>query len=120
MAIYWNSPEVVLYPPDGLEARGYDAVRQAWQGTFAALPGAKFESVDPHFMAAGDTVVSWGRYRVTPVGAPAALEGRFTVVAAQRDGKWVWIFDHGSFPLPPPPAPPAPAPTDAPPATPPG
>ena len=28
--------------------------------------------------------------------------GRYTDVKAQRDGKWVYIIDHASVPLPPP------------------
>jgi hypothetical protein len=32
------------------------------------------------------------------------LDGRFTDVKTQRDGKWVYILDHASAPMPGPPA----------------
>ena len=36
-------------------------------------------------------------------GKPTEMTGRYTDVKAERDGKWVYLMDHGSAPLPPPP-----------------
>jgi len=30
------------------------------------------------------------------------MEGRFSDVKAVRDGKWVYVMDHASIPVPPP------------------
>lgn len=30
------------------------------------------------------------------------MMGRYTDIKAERDGKWVYIMDHASMPLPPP------------------
>ena len=56
-----------------------------------------------------ELAVEHARYVSWPNGGGEIL-GRFTDVKGQRDGKWVYLMDHGSVPLMPPPAPPA-APT---------
>ena len=55
-----------------------------------------------HATAAGS-----GRWKLTipaAKGPASVIEGRYTDVKAQKDGKWVYIVDHASVPLPPPPA----------------
>lgn len=118
MATYENSPELVSYAPDAMEAVGYAAVKEGYAKSFAALPGAKLELVDPHYRAIGDAVIGYGRFKMlTPPGAGAQMEmtGRYTDVKAERNGKWVYLIDHASVPFtmpdaPPPPAPPPPPP----------
>ena len=106
MALYWNSPSLVLYPPDAMEVKGYAAVRDSYSNMFVAMKGATIELSDPNYQVAGDTVIGWGRWKLTmpgPLGQPTSIEGRYTDVKAQRDGKWVYIIDHASAPLPAPP-----------------
>jgi hypothetical protein len=33
------------------------------------------------------------------------MEGRYTSVAVRKNGKWMYVVDHASVPMPPPPAP---------------
>ena len=39
-----------------------------------------------------------------PDGEPLQMEGRYTDAKAERDGKWVYLVDHASVPIPPPPS----------------
>ena len=99
MATYWNSPELVVYPPDAMEQHGWAAVKESYKN----FPGAKLELIDPHYMVAGDVVIGWGKWKLTLTGAdgkPMDMFGRYTNVMAQKDGKWVYIIDHPSMPIP--------------------
>ena len=59
------------------------------------------------YEAHGDTSVAWGRWtqKMTPKsgGDPVSMEGRFTPVAKKIGGKWYYVVDHASAPLPAPP-----------------
>jgi ketosteroid isomerase-like protein len=101
-ALYWNSPEVVFYPPDAMEARGMDALRASMAAAMAMMAGGKMEMVDSHQMVAGDTVIGWGMWRFTAADG-SVMNGRYTDVRAKRDGKWVYLVDHASCPMPAPP-----------------
>lgn len=73
----------------------------------ANMPTRNLELIESNYKVAGDVVIGWGKWRLTmtpPEGGSVVIEGRYTDVKAQRDGKWVYILDHGSAPLPPPPA----------------
>ena len=56
----------------------------------------------------GDTSLGWGYWSLTVVpkggGDPIPMKGRATVVVKKVGGKWQYIVDHASVPLPPPPA----------------
>jgi ketosteroid isomerase-like protein len=103
MANYWNSPSLVFYPPDTMEIHGYDAVKQAYKGMCDNIKELKLELVDPQYMVAGDMVIGWGKWKMAlpgPDGKPAEMHGRYTEVLAKKAGKWVYIIDHPSMPLP--------------------
>jgi hypothetical protein len=55
----------------------------------------------------GKSQVGWGRFKMTPApkagGEPLVMTGRFTALAEQRNGKWVYVVDHASADPPPPP-----------------
>jgi ketosteroid isomerase-like protein len=107
-ALYWNSPEAVSLGPDTMVSRGIEGIRT---GNDAAIPalhdaGAVLQLTESHHIVVGDAVVTWGLWTMTmngPDGAPMEMQGRFTDVKAERDGKWVYLVDHASVPLPPPP-----------------
>lgn len=110
MATYWNSPDLVSYPPGELEIHGWDAVKESFAKGIDEMKGAKLEFIEPGYKVAGDVVLSWGKWRWTsPPGSEPAMEfiGRYTDVKAMRDGKMVYIMDHASAPMPPPPDSPA-------------
>jgi ketosteroid isomerase-like protein len=107
-ALYWNSPDVVSISPDGMGTKGWDATRAGAAEMVKAMPGATLEFTSMHNAAHGDVVLGWGTWKMTVPGpAPMVLEGRYSDAKAKRDGKWVYLMDHASVPLPPPPAPPA-------------
>jgi uncharacterized protein (TIGR02246 family) len=106
-ALYWNSPETVSFPPDVMVVRGFDAIRSGTVEGMAAMQaaGAKLELTETHHMVIGDAVATWGMWKLTmtgPDGAPMEMAGRFSDIKAERDGKWVYVMDHASAPLPPP------------------
>ncbi len=107
---YWNSPELVTIGLDAMGAKGWDAAKAGYAATMQAMPGAKMEFPSRNNQAFGDFVIGHGTWKVTipaEKGPPTVLEGRYSDVKAYRDGKWVYVHDHASVPLPP--APPAPA-----------
>ncbi|MBI3450127.1 MAG: nuclear transport factor 2 family protein [Acidobacteria bacterium] len=108
MATYWKSPDLVFIDLGGMGVRGWDAAKAGWQEALKGLTGAKLEITESHNTAFGETVLGWGRWKMTipaAQGAPQVMEGRFSDVKAFRDGKWVYVMDHASVPIPPPPPP---------------
>ena len=106
MECYWNSPDVIIYPPDAMESRGYEAVKSDFEKFFAENEVKGFELTNTGDMALGEYGLSWGNFSITlgtPDGKETKLEGRFTSISGMKDGKWVYILDHASAPLPPPP-----------------
>ncbi|MBM3815204.1 MAG: DUF4440 domain-containing protein [Acidimicrobiia bacterium] len=106
-ALYWNSPDVISFPPDGMQLKGVAAIQEAFTKSFGEMKGAKLEFSDSRNVAVGEVVLGSGLFKITipgPGGKPMEMAGRFSDVKAERDGKWVYIMDHGSVPLPPPPA----------------
>jgi ketosteroid isomerase-like protein len=99
-ACYWNSPDLVVYPPAELECHGWQATRDALARVFKDNPGAHLEVIDPHYRVAGHDVIGYGRWTLTPAnGKGQPLQGRFTQVMSKKDGKWVYILDHPSVPM---------------------
>ena len=72
---------------------------------FKAMPGATLEYLTKHSDVHGDVVIGSGTWKMTipTPGGHQVMEGRFSDVKAMRDGKWVFVMDHASVPLPPPP-----------------
>ena len=106
MALYWNSPDLASYPPDHMGIRGWTAVNAAMIETMKGMAGVKFEILDARNEAHGGVVLGSGRWKLTlpaAKGPATVIEGRYTDVKAQKDGKWVYLVDHASVPLPPPP-----------------
>lgn len=100
--LYWNHSDAVSFPPDVLQARGVDAIRQANAALFEGTKGARLEIIESHQVPAGDVVMGWGVFKYSAPGADgkvSEMTGRFSDVKAERDGKWVYLMDHGSFPV---------------------
>ncbi len=104
MATYWNSPDLVSINLDGMGGTGWEGPKAGWEATFAAMPGAQLAFPTSYNIAAGSVVLGWGTWTMTIPngdGSSTVLQGRYSDVKAQRDGKWVYIMDHASVPLPP-------------------
>lgn len=85
-SMYWSSPEVVVFPPDTLQCRGIDAVKDSFGRVFATMKGTKLELTETHQIPAGDVVIGWGLWQMTipvPGGKPTVIEGRYTDVKAE-------------------------------------
>ena len=110
-ACYLNSPETVLYPPDYMEQVGWPAIHE---GFAKFLPGghAKLELIEPQYRVCGDCVVARGKFKVTmpQAGGSGEMYGRFMELIVERDGKWYYLWDHPSVPMPPMGPSPTPAP----------
>lgn len=105
MAAYWNSPDLISVGPDGMGTKGWDAAKAAMAEAFKTMPGAQLENLSHRNDVHGDMVLGSGTWKLTiPIpGAPQVIEGRYTDVKMMHDGKWVYVMDHASVPLPPPP-----------------
>jgi ketosteroid isomerase-like protein len=104
--LYWNSPDLVSFPPGSMADVGYEAVTMGWKSFVESVPGAKLVLRDATNIVAGEYVVTFGYFDLTmpgPDGSSTTMNGRFTDLKAERDGKWVYVHDHASVPLPPPP-----------------
>lgn len=110
-SLYWKSPDLMVYYPDTMVLRGYDAVRTYWQEVFAVNDVRNFGFMDHHVDATPSMAVAWGEWTFTvqPKGAPSdtTLYGRYVQAWEFKDGKWVIVVDHAYSPFSPPP-PPAP------------
>ena len=105
VALY--AADATLYPPGEMVAKGRDAIRAVWGGFLSANTVTECKLFETGYKTSGDTAFGWGRFSMTfqpkAGGAPATLEGRFSDVAVKKAGKWLYILDHASAPLPPPP-----------------
>ena len=103
VALY--APDAVLYPPDATEAIGTEAIRKSWGGLMYAFTVQKLTITDAASQIQGDTAFGWGKFAMTLTpkggGDTVRMEGRFTDVSKQINGRWLYIFDHASMPLPP-------------------
>ncbi|HKA21722.1 MAG TPA: nuclear transport factor 2 family protein [Blastocatellia bacterium] len=66
---------------------------------------AKLELTTTDFRSGGSGDTGWFAAtfhieRVTPDRKQSASDGRWTVIAEKRDGRWLIVHEHTSFPLP--------------------
>jgi uncharacterized protein (TIGR02246 family) len=102
---YWNSPELVSFQPDAMELKGMDQLKEYFKSSFASSKGAIIEIPSADYRVAGDVVYTWGKWTLTlPDSAHTKILGRYTDIKSKKDGKWVYILDHASVPMPPAPA----------------
>jgi uncharacterized protein (TIGR02246 family) len=104
MAIYWNDPKVVMLPTGDMIAKGPDAIRAGYKAFFEGTNVKEFKMTKQEYRVLGDAVLGWGLFTLTTVpslGPEVTIEGRYTEIIAERDDKWVYVFDHASVPLSP-------------------
>jgi len=108
MALYWNSPDLVFYPPDTMKVTGYDGVRQLFTDFFAKNDVKNFAIKNEQYKVSGDMAFSWGEYSFTiqPTGgSEMQANGRYISLSMKHEGNWLIAVDHASMPMPPPPPP---------------
>jgi uncharacterized protein (TIGR02246 family) len=104
VALY--APDAVLYPPDAVEARGTAAIRASYAEMLGAMV-INDATIDSQYQTSGDVSIGFGKASLTMTpkagGSPTVVSVRVTAVARKIGGKWLYIVDHASAPLPPPP-----------------
>ena len=107
MALY--APDAVMFPPDAVAAQGAAEIRRSYADMLDHFTVKDIVLSDAWHETHGDVMLGWGRFVLTMVpkagGEPVQMEGRFTDVSKKVGGKWVYILDHASVPLPSPPPP---------------
>lgn len=102
VALY--APDAVLYTPDSMEARGTAAIRAAYEGLVGANKITN-ASITSTYQTSGDLSSGWGTATLTLTpkagGAPQTMTVRVTAVAKKMNGKWLYVADHASVPMPP-------------------
>lgn len=100
------APDAVMYPPDMLIAQGKDAIREDYKNLLATMTIRDATVSDAHYETHGDTAIARGQFTLTMVpkagGDPVTMKGRFTEVCKKVGGKWLYVIDHASVPMPPP------------------
>lgn len=94
------SKDAVLWLPGAPEAKGSEAIRKTYTALLSPNTVTGVTFTNTHYETAGNLSVGWGDFSLTLApkagGDSVVLSGRFTVVAKQEDGKWVYIVDHAS------------------------
>ena len=92
------------YPLDSMSGIGPESARASWGGFFTAYRVTDARLSDDQLIVLGDTAVAWGLFNITaePVegGEPVEFKGRYTDVAKNMDGSWLYVMDHASVPSP--------------------
>jgi uncharacterized protein (TIGR02246 family) len=99
--------DAVMYPPDEAKAKGREAIRASFEKLLAANTVQEAVLTYDTFRTVGNLSYASGNFRLTMApkagGDPQTFEGRFTSIAERKGGKWLYVSDHASVPLPPPP-----------------
>lgn len=92
--------DAVAWLPGAPMARGEKAIRSLYEGLLSANTVMDVGLSEVAYKTIGATSLAWGRFSLTLVpkssGKPAVMTGRFTEIAEQRDGRWLYIVDHAS------------------------
>lgn len=104
MAVY--SEDAVMWLPDAPEAKGREAIRKSYAAMLAANTVTAATFANTHYQTSGDFSVGWGDFTLAlspkSGGDPVTLSGRFSVIARNEAGTWVYVVDHASaHPAPP-------------------
>jgi uncharacterized protein (TIGR02246 family) len=101
--------DAVTYMPDEMRAKGTAEIRESFRKFLEANTVRDVTLTYDYTTTSGNLGVASGTFSMTVEpkagGAAQTFEGRFTSVAARKGGKWMYVVDHASAPMPPPPAP---------------
>jgi ketosteroid isomerase-like protein len=93
------------FTPDTMMGIGPDSARASWGGFFEQFTVASVELSEDHMVVSGDLAAAWGLFTIVAEpkagGETVVMQGRYMDIAQDRDGKWLYIADHASFPIPP-------------------
>ena len=101
------APDAVMYPPDAMEWKGREAIQKGYTDFLGGMKVLEAKLAPAGNETHGDTSIGWGRWalKIAPKagGDPVQMEGRYMAVAKKVNGKWLYVADHASAPLPAPP-----------------
>ena len=82
------------------EAKGREDIRKSYAGLLAANTVTGATLANTHYQTSGNLSVGWGNFTLTlspkAGGNPVTLSGRFSVIAREEGGTWVYVVDHAS------------------------
>src|SRR6476469_4948835 len=98
--------DAVMWLPDAPEAKGREDIRKSYAGLLAANTVTGATLANTQYQTSGNLSVGWGNFTLTlspkAGGNPVTLSGRFSVIAREEGGTWVYVVDHASaHPTPP-------------------
>jgi uncharacterized protein (TIGR02246 family) len=100
------APDAVTYMPDEMRAKGTAEIRESFRKFLEANTVREATLTYDYTTTSGNLSIAAGTFSmmVEPKagGAAQTWEGRFTSVAARKGGKWMYVVDHASAPIPPP------------------
>lgn len=103
------APDAVVYMPDEMRAKGTAEIRAGFEKFLGETTVKEMVMTYDYTSTSGNLSVAAGHFAMTVEpksgGAAQTMEGRFTSVAARKGGKWLYVSDHASVPMPPPAAP---------------
>ena len=92
------------FPLDSMSGVGPESVRASWGAFFGAFRIIDASLSDDQLIVLGDTAIAWGLFNITAVpvegGEPVDMQGRYTDVAKNIAGTWLYVMDHASVPSP--------------------
>lgn len=93
MESYWKSDSLQFYSKRG-QNNGWQATLDGYRRSYSdrALMGSLHFDILSVSPIAGGIYIVLGKYTVTR--KESTLEGSFTLLFKQKDGKWVAVYDH--------------------------
>lgn len=96
--------DAVNFTLDSMMGTGPESARESWGNFFSAFEVQKAELSEKHLEVHGDTAIAWGLFTIVATpregGDPVEFRGRYMDVARDIDGRWLYVADHASMPLP--------------------
>ena len=99
MAVYWNSPNLILFNNNGTVTKSWSQVRENRQSLYARVSDVKLEvrDLNVRLLGPGAAVAScmWEQSQ-TAGGQPERATGRLTIVFQKISGEWKAVHAHTS------------------------
>ena len=96
--------DAVNFTLDSMMGIGPESARRSWGGFFENFEVQLAELNETHLDVHGDTAIACGNFLIVAVprtgGEPVELRGGYMDVARNIDGRWLYVADHASLPLP--------------------
>jgi ketosteroid isomerase-like protein len=105
---FYADDATMIDPGPGLWYRGKEEIRKSWGDFLAAVESPKIVLHDFTYTVKGEVGYCAGLFDISfkdaKSGQMVQMTGRASSVFEKRGGKWVYVIDHASVPVPPPPA----------------